>query len=95
MTDSVTWRFAKHCLVFICLSLEDSLEITFFFKIRQLGYAAGKIYVFVPLEFKGRAWADSEMPALSISAVQVLQGQWAPVEVALKALTSSPQLIGL
>ena len=51
--------------------------------------------VFVPLEFKGRAWADSEMPALSISAVQVLQGQWAPVEVALKALTNSPQLIGL
>lgn len=53
MTDSVTWRFAKHCLVFICLLLEDSLEITFFFKIQQPGHAAENIYVFVPLEFCG------------------------------------------
>ena len=63
MTDSVTWRFAKHCLVFICLSLEDGLEITFFFKIQQLGYAAGKIYVFVPLEF---LWGHSSTDLINL-----------------------------
>lgn len=56
----------------------------------------GSVKSLFPWNLKGGPEeADSEVPALSISAVQVFQGWWAPVDVALKALTRSLQLIGL